>query len=118
MKLSRRKFVTSSGAAGLGLLAGCGPLSLQQPPPTAVKVYRLGWLSGTSPTGQAPVLEAFRRALGEPGYVEGQNLIIEYRWGDGSEARLAEPAAELARLPVDIFVVPAVSLARIAREAT
>jgi putative ABC transport system substrate-binding protein len=115
-RLSRRQFV--AGATGLGLVAGCGPLPFQQPPPTAVKVYRLGVLRGSDPTAQARNVDRFRQALGELGYVEGQNLTIEYRWGEGSDARLAAPAAELARLPVDIFVVPSVTVARIVREAT
>jgi putative tryptophan/tyrosine transport system substrate-binding protein len=115
-RLSRRQFVL--GAAGLGLVTGCGLLPERQPPPTAVKVYRLGFLRGSDPTAQAGNVDRFRQALGELGYVEGQNLAIEYRWGDGSDARLAEPAAELARLPVDVFVVPSVTVARIVREAT
>jgi ABC-type uncharacterized transport system substrate-binding protein len=117
-RLNRRSFVLGAGAAGVGLLAGCGRLPFQQPPPTAVKVYRLGFLSSTNPTAQAGNLDIFRQALGELGYVEGQNLIIEYRWGDGSNARLVEPAAELARLPVDLIVVSASVAAQIAREAT
>jgi putative ABC transport system substrate-binding protein len=56
--------------------------------------------------------------LRDLGYVEGQNLLVEYRWGEGSNAGLVEPAAELARLPVDLFVVPASTVARIARDAT
>jgi putative ABC transport system substrate-binding protein len=115
-RLSRRAFVV--GAAGLGLVAGCGLLPGRQPSPTAVKVHRLGFLRGSDPTTQARNVDRFRQALGELGYVEGQNLAIEYRWGEGSDARLAEPAAELARLPVDIFVVPSVTVARIVREAT
>jgi len=113
-RLSRRAFVV--GAAGLGMLAGCGRLPGQAQP--RVQVHRLGWLNGTNPTANAPILGLFRQALGELGYVEGQNLTVEYRWGDGSEARLAEPAAELARLPVDVFVVPSTTLAQVVREAT
>src|SRR4051794_31268300 len=74
---SRRQFVL--GAAGAGLLAACGRLPGQAPP--GVKVHRLGWLNGTNPTANAPILGLFRQALGELGYVEGQNLAIEYRWG-------------------------------------
>src|SRR4051812_16873866 len=107
-----------AGAAGLGLLAACGPLSFQQPAPTAVKVHRLGFLNGSSAAAAASYLDLFRQTLAELGYVEGRNLIIEYRWGDGSDARLAEPAAELARLPVDLIVVPSVPVAVLAREAT
>src|SRR3954447_9199617 len=115
---SRRGFVAGAVAGGLGLLAGCGRLPFQQPPPTAAKVHRLGFLRGSDPTAQAQNVDRFRQALSELGYVEGHNLAIEYRWGEGSDARLAAPAAELARLPVDIFVVPSVTVARIVREAT
>jgi putative tryptophan/tyrosine transport system substrate-binding protein len=115
---SRRQVVQGAGAVGLGLLAGCGRLPGQAPSPTAVRVPRLGFLRGSDPTAQAQNVDLFRQALADRGYVEGQNLAIEYRWGEGSDARLAEPAAELARLPVDLFVVPSVTVARIVREAT
>jgi putative ABC transport system substrate-binding protein len=119
MLFSRRRFVQGAGVAGLGLLAGCGRWPGQAPPAaTAVRVPRLGFLRGSDPTTQAGTVDIFRQALGELGYVEGQNLVIEYRWGEGSDARLAEPAAELARLPVDLFVVPSITVARIVREAT
>jgi putative ABC transport system substrate-binding protein len=117
-RLSRRRFVLGVGAAGGALLAGCGPLPFQQPPPTAVKVHRIGFLNGGSPATSAPVLDIFRQALGELGYVEGQNLIIEYRWGEGSDTSLAGAAAELARLPVEVIVVPSALIARTARAAT
>src|SRR5207248_6588418 len=106
------------GAVGSMLLAGCAPVLFQQPPPTAVTVHRLGFLSGSNPAAVAGFLDIFRQALGELGYVEGQNLAIEYRWGEGNDARLAEFAAELARLPVDVIIVPSVGVARIARDAT
>jgi len=53
----------------------------------------------------APHLEAFRQGLRELGYVEGQNLVIEYRYAEGSEERLRDLAAELVRLQVDVIVV-------------
>jgi putative tryptophan/tyrosine transport system substrate-binding protein len=115
-RLSRRQFVV--GACGLGLVAGCGRLPFHQPPPTAGKVYRLGFMFGSNAAGQTRAVDLSRQALGELGYVEGQNVVIEYRWGEGSDARLADPAAELARLPVDVFVVPSTVVARIVREAT
>src|SRR4051812_28826344 len=88
-RLSRRQFVV--GAAGLGVVVGCGRWPWQAPS-TAAKLHRLGFLNGTNPAATAQILDVFRQALGELGYVEGQNLVIEYRWGEGSEARLVEPA--------------------------
>jgi putative tryptophan/tyrosine transport system substrate-binding protein len=117
-RLSRRAFVGGAGAVGGAVLVGCGQLPFQRPPPTAGKVYRLGFLSGSTPAAQALRLDILLEALGELGYVEGQNLAIEYRWGEGNDARLAEFAAELARLPVDLIVVPSTWVAEIAREAT
>jgi hypothetical protein len=94
-QLSRRAFVV--GAGSLGLLAGCGrwPGPGQESPPTRVKAYRLGFLHGGTPAGTAPLLAIFQQALVELGYVEGQNLVVQYRWGEGSDRRLVEPAAEL-----------------------
>src|SRR5436309_1289799 len=106
-RLGRRQFVLGAGAAGLGLAAACGRLPWQaESPPAAARVSRLGYLSGNNPTAAAPIVDIFRRTLGELGYVDGQNLVIEYRWGDGSRAPLVEAAVELAQLPVDGFVVP------------
>jgi putative tryptophan/tyrosine transport system substrate-binding protein len=117
-RLSRRQFMLGAAAAGSALLAGCAPLPFQQPSPTAVRVHRIGFLSGSNPTAQASNLDIFRQALGAMGYVEGQNLAIEYRWGEGNNALLAEPAAELARLPVELIVVTSAVVAQIARGAT
>ena len=117
-RLSRRRFVLGAGAAGGALLAGCGRLPFQQAPPTVVKVQRLGFLSGGSPASAVGYLDVFRQALGELGHVEGQNLAIEYRWGEGDQARLAEPIATLARLPVDAFVVTSTTVAQVAARTT
>jgi putative tryptophan/tyrosine transport system substrate-binding protein len=64
------------------------------------------------------VLQAFLRALRDLGWVEGQNLIIEYRWADGKIERLPALAAELVRLKVDLIVAPAASAALAAKNAT
>jgi ABC-type uncharacterized transport system substrate-binding protein len=116
--VTRRAFVQGAGLAGLGLVAGCGRVPIQQPlSPPAANAYRVGFLNGTDPAAAGSVLEVFRQTLAERGYLAGQNLTLEERWVEGSEERLAEPARELARLPVDVFVVPSVGLARIARQA-
>jgi putative tryptophan/tyrosine transport system substrate-binding protein len=71
------------------------------------KVYRLGYLSAQEPARESARAEAIRRALRELGYIEGQNIAIEYRYADGKIDRFPELAAELVRLKVDIIVVSA-----------
>ena len=84
----------------------------QQPP----KVPRVGYLGG-SPS--SPLLEPFRQGLRDLGWVEGQNITIEYRWTEGRAERLSELAAELIRLKVDvIYAQGSNAAARAAKEAT
>jgi len=73
----------------------------QQP----TKVPRIGYLSSGDPATDSNRSEAIRRALRELGYIEGQNIAIEYRYGEGKLDRFPELAAELVRLKVDIIVV-------------
>jgi putative ABC transport system substrate-binding protein len=118
MRLSRRRFVVGAGAAGLGLalLPSCqNPSSPAREP---ARLYRIGWLHGGIPAVAAGPMEILRQRLGVFGYVEGQNLVIEYRWGQGSDDPMPELAAELVRLPVDLIVVPSITVARAARQAT
>jgi len=82
------------------------------------KVWRVGMLETTSQTLNAPNLNAFRRRLQELGYVEGQNLIIEYRSGEGRIERFSELAAEMVRLKVDIIVTRGTPAALAAKNAT
>jgi putative ABC transport system substrate-binding protein len=82
------------------------------------KVYRVGYLSAPTRESVEQVLQAFLRALRELGWVEGQNLIIEYRWAEGKVERLPELAAELVRSKVDLIVAPAGSAALAAKNAT
>ena len=71
----------------------------------AKKVLRIGYLSGGDPASESARAELFRLALRERGYIEGQNIAIEYRYSEGKRDRLLELAAELVRLKVDIIVV-------------
>jgi ABC-type uncharacterized transport system substrate-binding protein len=105
----RRRFVT-----GLGLLLA-SPLVAQAQP--AGKVPRVGFLFYGSP-GPAREIDAFRRGLRELGYIEGQNIGIEYRFASGQVERLPELAAELVRLKVDVIVAPATPAALAAKQAT
>ena len=69
------------------------------------KVPRIGYLSAIDPASESARAEAIRLALRELGYIEGQNIAIEYRYAEGKLDRLPELAAELVRLKVDIIVV-------------
>jgi putative ABC transport system substrate-binding protein len=63
----------------------------------------IGFLGGTSPGPVAPFLDAFLHGLGETGYVEGQNVTIEYRWAEGHSDRLPALAADLVARKVDVI---------------
>ena len=86
----------------------------------AKKVYRIGYLSGSDAATDAPRSEGIQLALRELGYVEGQNIAIEYRYTEGKQERLFELASELVRLKVDIIVaaggIYTVQMAKIATE--
>ena len=83
------------------LLALPFPARAQQPK----KVPRIGYLSASDAASESARSEAIRLALRERGYIEGQNIAIEYRYAEGKLDRLPELAAELVRLKVDIIVV-------------
>jgi putative ABC transport system substrate-binding protein len=70
------------------------------------KIPRIGYLSGVDPARESARSETFRLALRELGYIEGQNIAIEYRYAEGKNDRLPGLAAELVRLKVDIIVGP------------
>ena len=87
----------------------------------AGKVYRIGFLSvlgAPTPSTPAGVLEAFRQGLRELGWVEGQNIVIDYRFAEGRFDRLPALAAELVRLKVDIIVAVATQGVAAAKNAT
>ena len=80
--------------------AHSSPADAQQPK----KVPRIGYLEGGDPTSDSARAEGVRLALRELGYIEGQNIAIEYRYAEGRRDRLPELAAELVRLKVDIIL--------------
>jgi putative ABC transport system substrate-binding protein len=84
----------------------------------STKVPRIGFLNAASPAAILARYEAFRQGLRELGYVEGKNIVIEYRHADGKLDRLRELAAELVRLKVDVIVTAGPSATRSAKEAT
>jgi putative ABC transport system substrate-binding protein len=109
--MDRRAFVST---VALGLLAA--PLAAEAQP--AGKVYRIGYLGNGNPTQSAPTLDAFRQGLRELGWVEGQNLSIEYRWADGDLSRLPALASDLVRTLVDVILVAGGPGIRAAQQAT
>src|SRR5262249_34264606 len=94
-----RKTVISFALTAL-LLALCASAEAQQP----AKAPRIGFLGGSSSSAISARTEAFRQGLHELGYVEGKNIIIEWRYAEGKLDRLPALAAELVRLKVDVAV--------------
>src|ERR1044072_3970939 len=82
------------------------------------KVPRIGYLTGATPEGQSARIEAFRQGLRELGYIEGNNIIIEYRYAELKPERRSALAAELVQLKVDMIVTSGISLTRAAKDAT
>ena len=108
--MDRRTFLSS---VTLGLLAAPLAAEAQQ----AGKAPRIALLAGGSRAADALLIEAFWRRMNELGYVEGKNVVAEYRFADGLPERLQTFAAELVRLHVDVIVGPG-SGARAAKKAT
>ena len=96
------------------LLALCVSVEAQQP----AKIPRIGFLSPTSPSTNPARREALRQGLRELGYVEGKNIVIEWRSAEGKRDRLPAIAAELVRLKVDVIVTAGPGSTRAAKEAS
>ena len=97
------------------LILASVPLANAQQPK---KVPRIGFLSSVFPAALSARMEAFRQGLRELGYVEGKNIVIEYRYAEGKLDGLSEFAAELSRLKVDVIVAGGPAVTRRAKEAT
>src|SRR5450755_1258089 len=109
--MDRRTFIcTLTG----GLLVAPLAASAQQ----AGKVYRIGILETIPASQNAAKLDALRKGLRDLGYVEGRNLIIEYRSADGRAERFPDLASELVRLKVDLIVTRGTPAAKAAKNAT
>jgi putative ABC transport system substrate-binding protein len=117
VRLDRRGFLRSSGAlAGLGLLSGCGVLPF--PVQRAAKVHRIGFLGVGSREGRAFLIDALLEGLREQGYVEGQTIVIEYRFSEDRDERLPDLAAELVALQVEVIVASGTPASFAAKQAT
>jgi len=108
--MDRRAFI---GAVAGGLLTA--PIAGAQ---QAGKIPRVGVLAPGGPTSQPPPVQAFRQALGDLGYVEGQTIVLEWRWEQDNPDRYAALASDLVRLNVDVIVAGTTTSSLAAKRAT
>jgi len=109
--MKRRTFL-----CGLAIGTVAAPLAGEAQPPTG-KVPRIGWL-GANPAPGRHMREAFLQGLRDLGYVDGRNVVIEYRFAEGKLERYPALAAELVALKVDVIVAPITPAALAAKQAT
>ncbi len=111
--ISRRKLVIALGASAL--VVPLGSFAQQQN-----KIWRVGFLALRSPTASNPIVTygAFLQGMRELGYVEGKNLVIEWRLAEGKVERLPGLAAELVQLKVDVILAAGVQPTSAAQKAT
>jgi putative ABC transport system substrate-binding protein len=100
----------------LGGMTAAWPLAARAE--SSGKTYRIGFLGGTSYPEYRRLVEALRMGLRQLGYEEDKNIVIEYRWAEGRYDRLADLAAELVNLKVDVIVAPSTPVAQAAKQAT
>jgi putative ABC transport system substrate-binding protein len=108
--MKRRAFILLTGSAAL--------CSFSAHAQQTAKVSRIGYLGVTSPSDRPALLDTFRQGLRELGWIEGQNIAIDYRFAEGQLDRLPDLAAELVRLKIDVIVSLGTQGVTAARNAT
>jgi putative ABC transport system substrate-binding protein len=108
--VKRRDFIALIGSTAVAWPLSTGAQQLTRPV--------IGFLDPTSLEKYAPFVAAFRNGLGEIGFVEGNNVLIEYRWAEGHYDRLPALAGELVHLPVAVLVATGITATRAAVAAT
>jgi putative ABC transport system substrate-binding protein len=111
-----RTWSTAIFILAFSLIVTAAPLAADAQP--TGKVYRIGMLEAIPAARNAANLDALRKGLRDLGYVEGRNLVIEYRSADGRAERFPDLAAELVRLQVDLIVTRGTPATRAAKNAT
>ena len=91
---------------------------LAAPAQPAATVPRIGLLDPGSPATSQSRIDAIHQGLRDVGYLEGQNMVLEYRWAEGNLDRLPDLATELVRLRVDVIMTPGSAATRAAQHAT
>ena len=109
--MKRREFITLLG--GAAIIA-----SSRAPAQSAGKVHRIGFLGNSTAVLEANLVGPFRKALANLGYVEGRDVVIEYRWAEGNYDRFAALVAELIATGVDVIVTAGTPAAFAVKNAT
>jgi putative ABC transport system substrate-binding protein len=109
--MRRREFITLIGGA-----AAAWPLATRAQPTN--KIARIGFLGSATAAGSARSVGALREGLEALGYVEGKNIVIEFRWAEGKYERLPELVLGLIRLNVDVLVTHGTPGTQAAKKAT
>jgi putative tryptophan/tyrosine transport system substrate-binding protein len=110
-----RAMLFALSLVGVMLFAPCSTVEAQQP----AKIPRIGYVRVVGvPSIPGPNVEAFRQGLKDLGYVEGKNIQIEFRYGEGKPDRVPNLVAELVQLKVDVLISGDAPAIRIAKDAT
>src|SRR5215470_19870115 len=109
--MSRNIFSTALCAL---LLALSFPAEAQQP----TKIRRIGYVSGSGPVTSDPRFDALRQGLRDLGYIEGKNILLEYRYAEGRQDPIPSLVADLVELKVDVLLLTTLPGIRAAKQAT